>query len=103
MLVALKHTQTKQVEKCCGIKTEREKQNHKKQTDRQTTDRQTYYVRACVCLSVCLCERAHVCVYVSLTVMTVDLCMAYMLMLIPVTLTLMQGHSGSAKQHKNQR
>ena len=28
--------------------------------------------------------------------MTVDLCMAYMLMLVSTTLTLMQGHSGSA-------
>ena len=30
---------------------------------------------------------------------TVDLCMAYMLMLILITLTLMQGHSGSAEEN----
>ena len=29
--------------------------------------------------------------------MTVDLCMSYLLMLVSMTLTLMQGHSGSAK------
>ena len=33
--------------------------------------------------------------------MTVDLCMAYMLMLVSMSLTLMQGHSGSTKP-KNQ-
>ena len=30
--------------------------------------------------------------------MTVDLCMAYMLMLVSTTLTLMQGYSGSAEE-----
>ena len=30
--------------------------------------------------------------------MMVDLCMVYMLMLIPVTLTFMQGHSGSEEE-----
>ena len=31
--------------------------------------------------------------------MMVDLCMAYMLMLVSVTLRLMQGHSGSAEEN----
>ena len=35
--------------------------------------------------------------------MTVDLRMPYMRMLVSMNLTLMQGHSGSAKAHKNQR
>ena len=34
--------------------------------------------------------------------MTVDLCMAYVpMLLVSVTLTLMQGHSGSAKANKS--
>ena len=33
--------------------------------------------------------------------MTVNLYMAYMLMLVSMTLTLMQGHSGSAKANKS--
>ena len=32
--------------------------------------------------------------------MTVDVCMAYMLTLVSMTFTLMQGHSGSAKAQK---
>ena len=33
--------------------------------------------------------------------MTVDVCMAYMLMLVSMTLTLMQGHSGLADEKKS--
>ena len=33
------------------------------------------------------------------TDITIDLCMAYMLMLVSITLTVMQGHSGSAEEN----
>ena len=33
--------------------------------------------------------------------MTVHLCMTYMIMLVPIALSFMQGHSGSAQEKKS--